>query len=127
MDHAFGAGMPHRSSNHRPVDLAHLARQSLGDDKLEREILNLFLVQSQVYLERLNAARCPRDWATAAHTIMGSARSIGAWALAKRAETAEMLGGSVRNKAHKQAMQQLADEVAATNAFIRSLFSGARG
>ena len=110
-----------------PVDLGHLTRQSLGDNQLQREILNLFLVQSQVYMERLSAATCRHDWASAAHTILGSARSIGAWTLARQAESAETLSGSVRSKAHKQAMQRLGDEIATTNAFIRSLFAGAHG
>ena len=34
----------------RPIDLVHLARQTLGDRSLEQEVLRLFLTQMDVYM-----------------------------------------------------------------------------
>ncbi len=39
-----------------PVDLAHLARFTLGDTALEQEVLDLFCTQSLLYFEQLHAA-----------------------------------------------------------------------
>ena len=81
----------HHIDDGRQIDLVHLARQTLGDVELEREVLSLFVVQSQVYLLRLQAAENAADWKRAAHTLKGSARGIGAWQLAEAAEAAEAL------------------------------------
>jgi len=44
-----------RKPSSRPVDLVHLSRYTLGERALEREVLELFCIQSLVYLERLRA------------------------------------------------------------------------
>jgi HPt (histidine-containing phosphotransfer) domain-containing protein len=74
----------------RPVviDADHLARMTLGDRRLEREVLELFLRQSTMVLERIAEAR-PAFAAAAAHTLKGSARGIGAWRVARAAELLE--------------------------------------
>src|SRR5262245_34944391 len=72
-----------------PVDREHLARQTLGDAELEREILALFRRQSGVMLCRLVAARGNEERRMAAHTLKGSARAIGAWRVAAAAEAVE--------------------------------------
>lgn len=106
----------------RAVDLAHLTRQTMGDTMLEREILTLFVVQSQVYLLRLQAAETADEWRRAAHTIKGSARGIGAWKLADVAEAAEHLKGVPVGEPFRAATASMLDAVAATNAFVRELF-----
>ncbi|HRE21152.1 MAG TPA: Hpt domain-containing protein [Rhabdaerophilum sp.] len=75
----------------RPIDLVHLARQTLGDRDLEREVLGLFVVQARSVLDMLGAARDQRQRGDLAHTLKGSARSIGAWRVAAKAETCEQL------------------------------------
>ncbi len=77
----------------RPVDLVHLSRFTLGDTKLEHEVLELFRVQAGIYMERLKRAADPAGWREAAHTIKGSARGIGAWSVAEAAAAAEALEG----------------------------------
>lgn len=79
-----------KRSHTRPVDLVHLAKQSLGDRALELEILSLFRSQSALYLERLTNAKTPDDRKMAAHTILGSARGIGAWMVAEESEKIEL-------------------------------------
>ncbi|MEM1316754.1 MAG: Hpt domain-containing protein [Pseudomonadota bacterium] len=82
-----GRTQPQRSD--APVDMVHLARQSLGNRSLEVEILALFRVQSEIYLDRVRHAADDEALATAAHTLRGSALGIGAWQLAEEAGTLE--------------------------------------
>jgi HPt (histidine-containing phosphotransfer) domain-containing protein len=105
-----------------PVDLVHLARHTFGDAELEREVLQLFVTQSRIYLNRLKEARDVEQWRRAAHTIKGSARGIGAWGVAERAETIERLGHKVDDDRCREAIVALQQEVDTANAYIRSLF-----
>lgn len=77
------------------LDEAHLGRMTLGDRNLEREILEIFLRQAAIMLERIAAADRPLA-AASAHTLVGSARGIGAWRIAQAAERIERVasGGS---------------------------------
>jgi HPt (histidine-containing phosphotransfer) domain-containing protein len=72
-----------------PVDLAYLARFTLDNAALEREVLQLFAEQMPLYLEALRAAQVRKAWREAAHSIKGSAWAVGAWRLARCAELAE--------------------------------------
>ena len=74
-----------------PVDRSYLARFTLGNAALEREVLELFADQAPVYLRALRAAAGRKAWKEAAHTIKGSASAIGAWRLARFAEIAERI------------------------------------
>jgi HPt (histidine-containing phosphotransfer) domain-containing protein len=76
----------------RPIDLVHLARTTLGDRSLEREVLQLFDRQSALLIARMRAAS-PAAIAPLAHTLKGSARGIGAWRVARAAEALELAGG----------------------------------
>lgn len=69
-------------SQSRPLDLVHLAKQTLGDRSLEQEVLRLFLTQMGVYMDRVENAMTHEDRFAACHTIKGSARNIGAWDVA---------------------------------------------
>jgi HPt (histidine-containing phosphotransfer) domain-containing protein len=98
-----------------PVDLVHLSRQSLGDRSLEREILNLFKSQSALYLDRLSNAKTSDERKLAAHTILGSARGIGAWRVAKEAEAVQA------DTAHLQDLASLRHCVEEANAYITEI------
>lgn len=80
---------PDCASAKNPVDLVHLSRQSLGDRSLEKEILQLFHSQSALYLNRLEHAETADERKFAAHTVVGSARGLGAWKVAAEAEAVE--------------------------------------
>ena len=70
-------------------DLAHLRRQTLGDDALRAEILGMLetrLSEQRVALDSPNGA----DRASIAHTICGSASSTGAARLAEAARRVEL-------------------------------------
>ena len=60
-----------------PVDFDHLARMTLGDSSLEREVLEMFVKQAG----RLLAALVDQsaEAAALAHTLKGSARAVGAF------------------------------------------------
>ncbi len=73
----------------RPIDLVHLARMTLGDRSLEREVLQLFVRQAAVLLARMGEAE-PSVIAGLAHTLKGSARGLGAWRVASAAEAVEL-------------------------------------
>jgi HPt (histidine-containing phosphotransfer) domain-containing protein len=70
------------------IDETHLARMTLGDRRLEREVLELFVRQTTIMLGRIVGAQ-PAMAAAAAHTLKGSARGIGAWRVARAAELVE--------------------------------------
>ena len=84
---------PSLAPDDRPIDLVHLARTTLGDRGLEREVLQLFDRQSTLLIARMRAA-APAGMATLAHTLKGSARGIGAWRVARAAEALELAGPS---------------------------------
>lgn len=73
----------------RPIDLVHLARTTMGDRTLEREVLQLFDRQSSLLIARMRSA-APGAVAMLAHTLKGSARGIGAWRVARAAEALEV-------------------------------------
>lgn len=86
-------------SRARPVDLAHLSRQTMGDRDLEREVLSLFLHQAQVVGDRMEGAS-PQERVLLAHGLKGSARGIGAFRVADIAgsvETDPMSGGHLKS------------------------------
>lgn len=65
----------------RPIDLAHLARQTMGDRALEQEVLQLFIRQAQAAQGLITTVPLA-ERNRIAHTLKGSARSVGAFALA---------------------------------------------
>jgi HPt (histidine-containing phosphotransfer) domain-containing protein len=74
------------------IDEDHLGRMTLGDRQLEREVLEIFVRQTVIMLERIAGAE-PALAAATAHTLMGSARGIGAWRVARAAERLEQAAG----------------------------------
>jgi HPt (histidine-containing phosphotransfer) domain-containing protein len=72
-----------------PIDLMHLRRMTLGDAALEREVLTMFAAQASRLAAAL--AAMPADAPALAHTLKGSARAIGAFAVADAAAELETL------------------------------------
>jgi HPt (histidine-containing phosphotransfer) domain-containing protein len=74
------------------LDLVHLSRQTFGDHALEVELLTLFERQAAHLAVRLADPSCPGDSRARlelAHMLKGSARSVGALAVAASAEAYE--------------------------------------
>lgn len=74
----------------KTFDLHHLASQTGGDTALQRELLTLFADQSAAILSVLHdPAALPVARADLAHKLTGSAKAVGAFALAEAAKAAE--------------------------------------
>lgn len=84
---------PHRAAPFTPsLDLVHLSHQTLGDSALEAELLALFTRQAGQIADRLAAPSAPGDHiarADLAHTLKGSARAVGAFAVGDAADAYE--------------------------------------
>src|SRR2546430_16399129 len=70
-----------------PIDFDHLQRMTLDDAAIEQEVLTMFSAQSTTLMDMLAAV--PADASALAHTLKGSARAIGAFAVADAAARLE--------------------------------------
>jgi HPt (histidine-containing phosphotransfer) domain-containing protein len=73
------------------LDRVHLAAQTGGDPLLQRDLLDLFIVQSAEFVAQIRglAKADPAAAGEFAHRVIGSARAIGAFELARAAAEAE--------------------------------------
>jgi HPt (histidine-containing phosphotransfer) domain-containing protein len=92
-----------------PIDHVHLARYTMGNRALEIEVLQLFAGQAPETMASLVAAQDAKSWHIAAHTLKGSARAVGAFAVATAAE-AEKAG---HDHAHRAQMLALIEALLA--------------
>ncbi|NVP57073.1 Hpt domain-containing protein [Mycoplana rhizolycopersici] len=96
------------------VDLDHLARQTMGDDDIRREVLILFVeVADGVLAELATADEANRG--ALAHRLLGAARGIGAHSVAAAAQVLEDEPASSRG------LSDLAEAVSSAKAFIAGL------
>jgi HPt (histidine-containing phosphotransfer) domain-containing protein len=130
---------PQRSMNSErrpdtPIDWSHLSRFTMNDRALEQEVLGLFAMEAPRYLARIQSPASRKDGAEAAHTLKGSARAVGAWAIAECAQAVEALqmsaqhehsepwpgarGTGTAGQSVQQALDRLTDAVRRTLAYI---------
>lgn len=115
------------ASFERPIDLVHLARQTLGDRELEREILALFVRQSILLRDRILNSGVLAERRDLVHTLKGSARAVGAWSVAKAAENVETAlmaddaGGATGDAALSREIAELARTIHEANDVIIGL------
>jgi HPt (histidine-containing phosphotransfer) domain-containing protein len=100
-----------------PIDLSHLNRMTLGYAGLEREVLAMFSAQSVRLLDTL--ASLPAEAGALAHTLKGSARAIGAFAVAEAADRLEAALADGGNP--KEALAELGDAVALARTAIDAI------
>lgn len=86
------------------IDLVHLARQTLGNAELEREVLQLFITQLHSVEDRLAGAD-GRDTGFLIHGLKGSARSVGAFPLADGCAAWEEAPGDTAKSAVLEAVR----------------------
>jgi HPt (histidine-containing phosphotransfer) domain-containing protein len=100
-----------------PIDFEHLKRMTLGDAGLEQEVLAMFAAQSARLVSTL--ATMPAEAGALAHNLKGSARAIGAFAVADAAARLETViaGGSEPTAT----LAELDDAVAQARAEIEAL------
>ena len=97
-----------------PIDLGHLKRMTLGDESLEREVLAMFSAQSARLIGTL--AALPAETGELAHTLKGSARAVGAFAVADAADALESVRANGEDPT--EALAELADAVTQARAAI---------
>jgi HPt (histidine-containing phosphotransfer) domain-containing protein len=108
------------------IDLVHLARQTLSDQALEVELLDMFERQSARILAQLIEARDgdAKIRENLAHTLRGSALSIGAGRVARSAQVYESAcAAGLRGGALNATLSVLADAVVEARATIASLIA----
>src|SRR2546423_922487 len=96
------------------IDTRHLGAMTLGDGDLRREVLTLFIRQSSALVAELLVL--PANTAAIAHKLKGSARGIGAFAVAECAERLEQAAGN-----RPAATTALADLKGAMSGTIRTI------
>jgi HPt (histidine-containing phosphotransfer) domain-containing protein len=100
-----------------PIDFDHLKRMTLGDSGLEQEVLAMFAAQSASLVGTL--ATMPTDARALAHTLKGSARAIGAFAVADAAARLETVMASGADPSG--GLTELADAVALARTAIEAV------
>lgn len=92
-------------------DTEHFARQTMGDRALAREVLGLFTTQLDDFDSKIHAAD-EAERRALAHTLKGAASGVGAFAIAR------CVGRLERQPGSGQALEQLADAITRTRAFL---------
>ena len=105
------------------IDRGQLARMTFGDRSLEREVLQLFDRQAELLLARMHSAD-PAAVATLAHTLKGSAASIGASGVELAAAAVEQAAGTAERNI---AIGRLAMAIEAACAEIAALLGAVEG
>ena len=109
-----------KTDNQAPVatiDRSQLARMTFGDRNLEREVLQLFDRQAGLLLARMHSG-APPVVATLAHTLKGSATSIGATGVMQAAAAVEQ---AVSASERERALGRLAAAIDEAQAAIAEL------
>jgi hypothetical protein len=106
---------------HRPVDLAHLARYTMGNTVLESEVLELFRRQMRLYYNRLRVAQDDDAWREAASVMKASARGVGAWQILITVETAEKLTEAPAPGLREELLSALDAQICDADSFIQSV------
>ena len=73
----------------KPVDYEHLRVQAAEDVGVMREVLALFVTHCEQVIGELERASDEKTWKQWTHTLKGSARGVGAFAVAEAAADAE--------------------------------------
>jgi len=124
---ASAGNVDHKHQTMRPIDLVHLAKYTLGDSALEAEILGMFAHQSQVYFGQLEKASTVKEWHAAAHTLKGSAKTVGACHIADLAESAEKISDVDSTDAKAVILQKMRSELDKVVEYIQSLLGEKAG
>ena len=96
----------------RAVDYDHLHQQAAGNVGVMREVLDLFVGHTEQLIRELEQAADAKAWKHLTHTLKGSARGVGAFAVAEAAADAE------RHSMDKSKIAPLRAAFAEARAFI---------
>jgi len=109
------------------IDVDHLARMTFGEERLRVEVLALFDRQAGRLLARI-AEAAPREAAAFAHTLLGSARGVGArgvgaWTVAAAAAALERVAVDNGDSAFPGALERLTTAVGQARIAARELLA----
>jgi hypothetical protein len=110
--------------NEPVIDLVHLSRQTLSDQALEVELLDLFERQSARIIAQLRQVGCgdAKICGDLAHMLRGSALAVGAGRVARMAQIYETrCAAAAHGPAADAALEALAGAVAEARATIAQL------
>jgi HPt (histidine-containing phosphotransfer) domain-containing protein len=110
-----------RAMNARPVDLAHLARYTGGDQALNAEVLQLFVNQCGELVQRMDDVLQSGDgktWREVAHSLKGAARGIGAFQMGDAAAACEPIDPASNNAGAVGALRTLKADSETVRLFI---------
>ena len=84
----------------RVFDRDHFAMMTADDSALQIELIGLFRAQAVLWRRLLIPDAPTHTWRDAAHSVKGTARGLGLWALAEACENAEALAhaGAIEGK-----------------------------
>jgi HPt (histidine-containing phosphotransfer) domain-containing protein len=105
------------------LDRAHLARYTMDNPDLEREIIGLFLRQLPESLAMLRGAGSQADWKLAAHTIKGSAAAVGAGEINRLAALLEQRIFNPRDLATQEMIGELERAIALFDRSVRAILA----
>ncbi len=80
-----------KQTDNHPIDLVHLSGYTIGDTKLQNEILQSFLTQSDDNFNTLKKTTSYEEWCNVLHTLKGTSRNVGAFHLSNVIEHAETI------------------------------------
>ncbi len=96
------------------LDVVHLSAMTGADASLGVEIIDIFLQQTEMWARILDPSLPANQWADAAHSLKGTALSVGAKRLAAVCGAAETLGrseGAVSPAQAGTAISAIKDEI----------------
>ena len=96
------------------LDVDHLSAMTGGDASLAIEIIDIFRQQTELWSRMLNPSLPAQQWADAAHSLKGTALSVGAMRLSEACKAAETLGrsdGDIRLAQAAAALAAVKDEI----------------
>lgn len=103
-------------------DRAHLARYTMNDAGLEREVIGLFLTQLDATADMIEQAATAADWRLWTHTLKGAAAAVGAWRLHSQAIALEALAFDREPEMRASQLRVLAASVAEFRTHIASAY-----
>ncbi len=97
--------MEHSSLENPILDPSQLSVMTGNDPSLAVEVIDIFRQQTDIWVRMLDASLPPGQWADAAHSLKGTALSVGAMRLANACASAEKLGREAQDTpvSHTQA------------------------
>ncbi len=111
--------LPDQPQYEAPIDLVRLAANTLGNRDLEIQVLRLFMTQSASAMSRLATENDSDVLKDIVHTLKGSARAVGAGAVAACCERLEG-SGQAGVDADFNGLHEAVDQA---NAYIDDLLS----